>query len=118
LQTIADRVGLTPVLKQTFPEDYRTLLALAFFEISEVAPLYLFPYWRESTWLEEVAPLRSKDLTLFTQRLGQKERERLAFATAWTKQCGEVEAIVFDITSLWNGVITEMKNPCPRSISV
>jgi transposase len=100
LQTIADRVGLTPVLKQTFPEDYRILLALAFFEISEVAPLYLFPYWQESTWLEEVTPLRSKDLTLFTQRLGRRERERLAFATAWTKQCGEVEAIVFDITSL------------------
>lgn len=100
LQTIADRMGLTPILKQSFPEDYRTLLALAFFEISEVAPLYLFPYWRESTWLEEVTPLRSKDLTLFTQRLGQKERERLAMAQAWTKQCGEVEAIVFDITSL------------------
>jgi transposase len=28
------------------------------------------------------------------------EQERLAFATAWTQQCGEVEAIVFDITSL------------------
>jgi hypothetical protein len=44
----------------------------------------IFPHWREATWLEEIAPLRSKDLTLFTQRLGRMERERLATAQAWT----------------------------------
>jgi transposase len=100
LQTIANQLGLTLILKRTFPEDYQTLLALAFFEISEAAPLYLFPYWRDATGLETLPLLRSKDLSYFTQRVGRMEQERLAFATAWTQQCGEVEAIVFDITSL------------------
>lgn len=100
LQKVAEQVGLTQTLKPIFPADYQTLLALAFFEISEAAPLYLFPYWRESTCLEEVTPMRSKDLTIFTQKVGRMERERLAFATAWAKQSAPVEAVVFDITSL------------------
>jgi hypothetical protein len=35
LQTIADQLGLTTILKQIFPKDYQILLALAFFEVSE-----------------------------------------------------------------------------------
>jgi transposase len=50
--------------------------------------------------LEETPLLCSKDLSVFTQKVGRIERERLTFATAWAKQCGQVEAVVFDITSL------------------
>jgi transposase len=100
LQTIAEQLGLTSILRHTFPEDYRLLLAVAFFEISEAAPLYLFPAWSESTSLEALPLLRSKDLTRFTERVGRMERERLAMAQAWIQQCGEVKTIVFDITSV------------------
>jgi transposase len=100
LQTLAEQLGLTAILKRIFPKDHHTLLALAFFEISEAAPLYLFASWRESTALKETPVLPSKELTAFTQRLGGMEQERRAFASAWIQQCGEVEAIVFDITSL------------------
>jgi transposase len=78
LQTTAERVGLTAILKRIFPKDYQTLLALAFFEISEAAPLYLFASWREFTDLKETPVLRSKELTAFTQRLGCMEQERLS----------------------------------------
>lgn len=100
LQMLMERLGLTSILKPTFPEDYRLLLALAFFEISEAAPLYLFPYWQDSTSLEALPLRRSKELTRFTERGGRMERERLATAQAWTQPCGEVKAIVFDITSV------------------
>jgi hypothetical protein len=100
LQTIADQLGLTAILKQIFPKDYQTLLALAFFEISEAAPLYLFASWKEATALKGIPVPRSKELSAFTQRVGCMEQERLDFASAWTRRCGEVEAIVFDITSL------------------
>ena len=100
LETIAEQLGLTAILKRISPKDYHTLLALAFFEISEAAPLYLFASWRECTALKETPVLGSKELTAFTQRLGGMEQERQAFASAWIHQCGEVEAIVFDITSL------------------
>jgi hypothetical protein len=66
----ADRLGLTPILKHSFPEDYQTVLARAFYEISEATPLYLFPQWRECTGLEETPLLGSKDLGVFTQKVG------------------------------------------------
>jgi transposase len=100
LQTIAEQIGLPPILKAVFPTDYRTLLALAFFEISEAAPLYLFPYWVESSAVAEVSPLSSRDLTTFTQNLGRMERERLEFSRQWVKQAGPIHAVAFDITSL------------------
>jgi hypothetical protein len=81
LQMIADQLGLTAILKHLFPKDYPTLLALAFFEISEAAPLYLFASWKESTDLKEIPVLRSKDLSAFTQRVGCMEPERLDFAS-------------------------------------
>ena len=73
---------------------------MAFFEISEAAPLYLFPAWREATTVAALPRLRSRDLTRFTERVGRLERERLAMAQAWTQQCSEVKAIVFDSTSV------------------
>lgn len=100
LQRLADRIGLSHLLKQVFPDDYHTILALAFFEISEAQPLYLFPYWVESTWLNEVQALPSKALTTFTRKLGRMESERLEFSKQWVKKLGAVQAIVFDITSL------------------
>ena len=66
---IAERLGLSQLREQLFPEDYPTLLALACFEISEATPLYGFPYWVESTVVNGVEPLSSKALTKLTSKL-------------------------------------------------
>jgi transposase len=100
LQHVADRIGLSHLLKQVFSDDYHTILALTFFEISEAQPLYLFPYWVESTWLPEVPSLPPKALTTLTRKLGRMESERLEFSKQWVKKLGAVHAVVFDITSL------------------
>ncbi len=62
-----------------FPDEYLTLFALAFFEISEAIPLYLFPYWAETTFLDHVSPLSSRELTTLTQQIGRMESERDTF---------------------------------------
>ena len=90
LQSLAEHLGLTQVLKTVFPNDYQTFLALAFFEISEATPLYLFPSWVESTFLYAVKPLRSGELTKVTQKMGRMERERLKFCHQWVKTLGLV----------------------------
>lgn len=100
LQQVASRIGLRRILQRVFPEDYATLLALAYFEISEAAPLYLFPEWLTSSCLDGVQLRRAKDLTAFTHHVGRMERERLAFARQWVDTLGAVQAVVFDITSL------------------
>lgn len=83
-----------------FPDEYLTLFALAFFEISEAIPLYLFPYWAETTFLDHVSPLSSQELTTLTQQIGRMESERDTFFRRWVNQSGQVHAVVFDITSL------------------
>ena len=100
LQAVAEQIGLPLILNTVFPAESCTLLALAFFEICEAEPLYLFPYWVESTAVPDVVPLSSRDLTTFTQNLGRMERERLEFSRRWVKQAGQVQAVAFDITSL------------------
>jgi transposase len=100
LHQVADRIGLSPLLQRVFPADYRPLLALMFFDISEAQPLYLFPSWAEATALPTIPTFTSKTLTSFTRKLGQMEAERLEFSTQWRHLLGEVHAIVFDITSL------------------
>jgi hypothetical protein len=49
---MADRIGLSILLKQVFTTHYQSLFALIFFEISEAQPLYLFPSWAEATALQ------------------------------------------------------------------
>jgi transposase len=100
LQKLAEDIGLTQLLKNVFPDDHHILLALTFFEISEAAPLYIFPYWVASTMLEDVQPLSPKALTTFTEKMGRMDCERLEFSKHWVKQVGETHVVVFDITSL------------------
>lgn len=100
LQRIAERLGLTGVLEEVFREDASVLLALACFEIAESAPLYLFPSWMDTTFLEPVKALAPAELTTLTQRLGQMDAEREAFFHEWLQHCGPVQTIVFDITSI------------------
>ena len=101
MQQVAQRIGLTQILQEVFPDHYQSLLALAYFEICETAPLYLFPYWVESTHLGDVEALSSKKLTGLTQRLGKMERERRQFFKKWVARYGQSsQAVVFDITSL------------------
>lgn len=100
LRTLAQRIGLSALLEQVFPEDAPTLFALACFEICEASPLYGFSSWVESTAIETVPPLSSKALTTLTSKLGRLDTERLDFCQQWAKRVGPVAAVVFDITSL------------------
>lgn len=100
LRQMAERSGVSAILQQAFPKEAILLLALACFEVSETAPLYLFPQWVETTALTAVKALSSAELTTFTQRLGDMEHERDEFFRLWIARCGPVPAVVFDITSL------------------
>jgi hypothetical protein len=100
LRQIATRIGLTALLQRVFGEDAAMILALACFEICDAAPLYLFPQWIDSTYMERVKALSSAELTTLTQRLGGMEGEREEFFRQWIAQCSPVQTIVFDITSL------------------
>lgn len=96
----AKQCGLTQTLKESFHEDFETLLALAIFEVSEAVPLYLFPYWVESSFLTFVKALNSKEISRFTAKIGKMESSRLEFLKCWIKKQGKINSLFFDITSI------------------
>lgn len=100
LSHIATKLGLPALLQQVFSDDASVLLALAVFEVSEAAPLYLLPQWVETTYINDVPALSSSDLSRLTQRLGRMDVERDTFFQRWIAHCSPVQTMVFDITSL------------------
>ena len=101
LQEMARRIGLCQLLQKAFPDHYENLLALAYFEMSEAAPLYLFPYWAESTHLNSGQALSSQKLTDMTRQIGQMQQERESFIQQWIRKHKQfAQPVVFDITSL------------------
>jgi transposase len=111
LQEIARQMGVSSILQTVFGEDAAPLLTLALFDISEAAPFYLFPGWAACTYIEPVPALSSGQISEFTHRLGQMDREREEFFQLWTARCRPVPTIVFDITSLssYSALLSEVE---------
>lgn len=100
LQKVAEQCGLIQTLKEGFPKDFSTLLALAIFEISDGVPLYLFPYWVEANFITLVKSIDSKKLSRFMAKIGKMESSRSEFLKLWFKKQGQINSLCFDITSI------------------
>ena len=53
LNSIAERIGLKDTLRRVFPDEWKIVLSLSFFELSEGKPLYLFKEWIEDTYTDD-----------------------------------------------------------------
>lgn len=100
LQAMAEKIGLKSILEQTFSEIGSALLNLAYFEISERKPLYLFKPWSEGTAVPDVGDLSSQATSRLMADLGKMEQERDRFLSRWVQSQKDVKAVVYDITSL------------------
>ena len=100
LNWIAEKIGLRSILEKCYPNHYRELLALAFYEISNEDPLYLFPYWLEENHLPDVRRMDSSSLSKFCEEIGRNQQQKLDFQEAWIAHLQPVEALFYDITSL------------------
>ncbi|MFP4026081.1 MAG: IS1634 family transposase [Thiohalospira sp.] len=99
LNKLAERTGLKGILEKCFPSQYKELLALAFYEISEASPLYLFPYWLEENYLPNVKKMDSSSISKFCDELGRNQQAQLAFQEEWISYLQPVEALYYDIPS-------------------
>jgi transposase len=100
LGKIAERIHFTQVLARAFPEMHRDLLDLALFQLIEAKPLYLFPFWADMTYRYGRGPLSSQRISRTLEVLGKREQERRRFLHLWREEQGDLQGIVFDITSL------------------
>jgi len=100
LGILADRLGLTDILKTAFPKDYLEILSLAYYEISDASPLFLFHYWLEEQNLPEVKKLHSSGISELCDRLGRSEKQRTSVTCDWIEQLKPIKAVFYDITSI------------------
>ncbi|MBA7707949.1 IS1634 family transposase ISMac12 [subsurface metagenome] len=100
LNIISKQIGLEKILKQIFPDNWRDILACAFFEISEKKSLYLCKPWLECTHQEtNTKNLSSQRISELLEEIGKSEEARSQFFKAWAEKYKKNKFIIFDITS-------------------
>jgi transposase len=100
LDWVAEKTGLRNILEKCFPDHYKELLALAYYEISNGNPLYLFPYWLEENHLPGVRKMDSSAISKFCEVIGRSQQDRLHFQEEWISHLQPVDALFYDITSI------------------
>lgn len=94
------QLRLSDLLQTVFPDNYKEILSLAMFELSEGLPSYLFPYWLEEQNLPEAKRLSSSGVSALYESLGRDQKSRDSFFTAWIKLRHPIEGVYYDITSI------------------
>ncbi len=97
---IANRIGLTEVVENIFPELSQELICLSMYQVLESKPLYLFKPWAEATYLEEGLALSSQRISRILENLGERQDLHHKFFHKWINRQRDIQAIIFDITSL------------------
>ncbi len=101
LGKITDRCGVLKVLSESFPDEFREILALCYLDICEETPHYIFPYWYELSHLQQTKSMSPKQITQLMEVLGKNEESREEFARQWIKSIDRPgNGLLFDITSI------------------
>jgi len=100
LKSLSERLKLPELLVKVFPENYNEILALAFYEIAQSSPLYLFHYWLEEHHLNGVKKLDSTAISELCEIIGKSKDCQLSFLSSWIEHLSPINAIYYDITSI------------------
>ncbi len=100
LELLADRLTILGILKTVFPDNYLEILALAYYEIAEASPYYLFPYWLEEQHLPSVKRLHSSGISELCDFLGRSEKQRMDAIGRWIEHLKPIRGTYYDITSI------------------
>lgn len=99
LNQLGEQIGLWDICADCFPQHYKELMALAYYQILEGQPLYLFPYWLEETYLPGVKKMDSSAISVFCDEIGRLQHQRLGFQEQWISHLQPIDALYYDITS-------------------
>ena len=100
LQSLSERLGLPELLEKVFPVNFKEMMALAFYEIAQASPLYLFPYWLEEHHLPGVKKIDSTTISELCEEIGKSKDRQLDFLARWIEHLKPINAIYYDITSI------------------
>ena len=100
LNFLLKQIGLEDILKRNFPDYYKEIIALAYYEITEGSPYYLFPFWLEEHFLPETKKMDSSAISKFCDELGRQQQPRMDFHAQWIQHLQPIDALFYDITSI------------------
>ncbi len=100
LNFLSNKLGISGILKNLFPEYHSEILALAYFEIIEGTALYLFPYWTDEQFLPKTKKLHSPHISGLCETIGRSQAQRYKFVQNWTEHIKPINGIYYDITSI------------------
>ena len=100
VENIAKRIGVKHILQTVFPNAYNDILALAYYDIMEGSPLYLFPYWHDEQYLINNRKLHSSAISNICEELGLSQVQRLDFICKWIEHLKPINGVYYDITSI------------------
>ncbi len=100
LEELAKKLKLSEILSTSFPEHYKELLSLAYYQIIEADPVYLFEHWVDEHYTNNCKRMDSSAISKFTAQIGDMQNEQFRFFEQWTKQFAASRAIYYDITSI------------------
>jgi transposase len=104
LDHVGESIGLKKALFETFPNEWKKILSLSFFELSEGKPLYLFPQWSEDMYIpyphEREGSITSQSISKLLKEIGERDAKREQFFINWIPEVEDTSSVIFDITSI------------------
>lgn len=109
LTGISENIGLTSVLRETFPLLHEQIFTLASFLFSCGEPVAYCADWLERSDISGVGPLSSQRVSELLQAITDAERQR--FFTLWSRYRNDREYLALDITSIssWYQLIDDVE---------
>ena len=98
LDTITDMLGLKSLLKSSFPGEYRQILTMAYYLVSQGGPLSHCGTWCKSHAHPFGATLTSQCITEILRAISVDKKQ--TFFTKWMDKVSEDDYLCYDITSI------------------
>ncbi len=98
LDVITDQLGLTKLLKASFPQEYRQILAMAYYLVSQGGPLSHCEFWCKSHLHFLQKHLTSQRITEILRSISIDEKQ--TFLNQWMNKILEDDYLCYDITSV------------------
>jgi transposase len=99
LEEISKSIGLHDVLKECYPDNYKEILANAFYEIIGESKNYLFHHFQDEHYFKEAKTMYSSYVSGLHSMLGNDEQSKHEYTKKWIEKINPQNGIYYDITS-------------------
>ncbi len=100
LEKLAEESGLEKILSELFPDNYKEIIALAFFSICGNDPMYMFPQWLHEQFYTKSNSLHSSEISELCETIGTSQVRVRDFFRRWIELRKVNSEVYYDITSI------------------